>query len=95
LYGLLVKTNRRGGEGKVFIHHFLLSIMVKCKKCGKRRARISKRGLCMDCVILAVDDSAVQLKKKEGPIYEKWEEKTRAYRTAMKKRKGLTKAKRK
>ncbi len=46
----------------------------KCRRCGHvfLASHISKRGLCPTCGIQAIQEAVEQLKKKQGPVYEKW-----------------------
>ena len=43
-----------------------------CRICGKRFFFISQHGLCKSCLMDRVKASRLQMKMKEGEIYEKW-----------------------
>jgi ribosomal protein L37E len=45
--------------------------MTVCKRCGREVEHVSKKGLCIDCGMGAVQEAAKQMQEKKGPIYEK------------------------
>jgi len=47
----------------------------RCKTCGKKSYSISQHGNCIKCATEKVALSNLQMKHKEGPIYEKWHRK--------------------
>ncbi len=46
-----------------------------CKICGRRLFKISQNNLCIDCATSRVKLANLEMKHKEGPIYERWKEK--------------------
>jgi len=49
----------------------------KCKTCGKKFFKISQHGNCINCATEKVELARLQIKHKEGPIYEKYIKKLR------------------
>ena len=47
----------------------------KCKTCRKSFFKISQHGNCVNCAKEKVSLARLQIKHKEGPIYEKWKQK--------------------
>lgn len=46
-----------------------------CKDCGvvaSSTVHLSTRGLCIPCAVQRMADVQLQMRKKKGPIYEKW-----------------------
>ncbi len=43
-----------------------------CKICGKKFYKISQNGLCVKCATERVQLARLQIKHKQGPIYEKY-----------------------
>lgn len=43
-----------------------------CKRCGKRRKFLSKRGICAECASKAHKLVTMQLIAKKGKAYENW-----------------------
>ena len=53
-----------------------------CKTCGKKSFKISQHGNCVQCATEKVALANLEMKHKEGPIYEK-------YLNSMKRSMGL------
>lgn len=45
---------------------------LKCKNCGATEGVNRRSELCLSCAIGKVTATITQLKRKKGPIYEKW-----------------------
>jgi len=43
-----------------------------CKLCHKRKAKLSRRGFCIECSRKLNQDAISQLRVKKGETYEKW-----------------------
>jgi len=46
--------------------------MPKCKSCGKRRAYLSTKKLCLKCFSKKRDLAIMQMANKKGEAWEKW-----------------------
>ena len=55
-----------------------------CKRCNKEAEHLSKRGLCMDCGMGAVQEAARQMHERKGPIYKKYLSRQKAAREIKK-----------
>ena len=47
----------------------------QCKICHKKSYYVSENGLCPQCCANKVKSAQMQIKAKEGPVYEHWKEK--------------------
>lgn len=43
-----------------------------CKICNKKFFKISQNNLCVNCSTEKVEIARLQIKHKQGPIYDKW-----------------------
>jgi len=48
---------------------------IPCRNCGRRLFKISQRGLCIQCSKEKVKLANLEMKFKQGPIYDKWKNK--------------------
>jgi len=48
-----------------------------CKTCGRKLFKISQHGNCVQCATEKVELARLQIKHKQGPIYEKYLKKMR------------------
>lgn len=46
-----------------------------CNKCGKKFFFISQNGNCKKCLADTIDFARLQMKQKEGPVWEKYKKK--------------------
>ena len=49
-----------------------------CRYCGRASKRLSTRGICPACRLSRMKDTLRQLSDKEGPMYDRWRESTKA-----------------
>jgi len=47
----------------------------QCRICHKKSYYVSENGLCPQCCANKIKSAQMQIKAKEGPVYEKWKEK--------------------
>jgi len=47
----------------------------RCKTCRRKSRFISQHGNCINCATEKVELARLQIKHKEGPVYEKYKEK--------------------
>ena len=47
-------------------------IRTRCRDCGKRSRKLTTKKLCMECMVKRMRDNVKELKRKEGPSWDKW-----------------------
>lgn len=47
-------------------------VLKVCKRCGKRKRKLSGNNICLSCSMEAVRSNIIGLREKEGNNYNKW-----------------------
>jgi len=54
--------------------------MKVCIDCKREVPQVNRKGRCPNCATTAMVDSILNLKRREGPYWERWKERYEAWR---------------